>query len=130
METVGGKGYPLDILAGHLIHQHGWTQFQGPGQFQAKTAIYYWRIYYLSHCLDILKSSSTKGQYLAEVSLVAPFNPLVFPPGYYDNGISSYRSSTAMYWKGEYERIAREWIKDSLVPRFEGISLDIRLTLA
>jgi hypothetical protein len=90
----------------HLINQHGWTNIN-KDNYKSKVSLYYWRFQFVSRCLELLKTSQTKEDYFAGISLISPFNPLFFPPGYSVDEPDVYKNSLYPHWKGEYERVSR-----------------------
>jgi hypothetical protein len=125
LDTVRGTGNPLRIIVGHLLNHHGWANLSGHPQSK-----HFWRFQYLSRCFAILHSSQTREAYLAEVALIAPFDPLVFPPGYSVDATKEQKKERVAHWKGEFERVAKLWIKDQKSHPVIGMSLLLFLPLS
>jgi hypothetical protein len=97
-------------LTTHLIKHHGWICLRyASTRPLIRMAAYYWRFQYIHHCLTLLNSSQTRNEYLAGVALLAPFDPLVHPPGYHAEDTKEQKQAAAKHRKGEYDRVAKEW---------------------
>jgi hypothetical protein len=129
LDTVRGDGTALVNLLAHLIKQHGWTKLVG-NHPKFNAAAFFWRFQYVSRCLVLLQSSQSREAYLADVALIAPFDPLVFPPGYSVDATKDQMKETAAHWKSEFERVAKEWIKDQKSHPVIGMSLLLFLPLS
>jgi hypothetical protein len=126
LDTVQGDGSKKRVIRNHLIHQHYWNNLMtATNHPHIMVSTYYWRFQYVSRCLALLESSQTREEYLAGVDFLAPFDPLVFPPGYSANDTKDQNNATARLWKDEYERVVKKWCGDSKGHRFLGIKLSI-----
>jgi hypothetical protein len=120
LDTVRGSGNCVSVISAHLLQQHDWTTATKSPQIRIST--YFWRFVYVSRCLSLLRSSQTREEYLAAVDLIFPFNPLLFPPGYSSDDTKDQKNATSMHWKGQYERVVKDWCFDSKGHRFLGMT--------